>query len=304
MKRIISIITLIVAVCSGAWAQTDRIAFGTISNGTVTPDNANPPAGAATVTLTVTPATGYYITVSDITVTRTALGAQGRTRTPDLDGTTYPVTAVSVDAIGKGTYSFNVENGYGAYVEAAFTACTAITPVVNITGWTYGAAANAPSVTGNPGNGTVTYDYKVKGAADGTYQATAYIKDKGNHKTSQSTTFTIDNTAPVIVLTRPSTSAEAASSDTYGQTFNLEGQAADNNNVSLIEVQVYKDKECTEAEYEYTIRLKNVPNSNKMYVEKQLNELERNFMAYLSYWNEKYYRNGFVDGARLIIGCL
>ena len=82
------------------------------------------------------------------------------------------MTAVSVDAIGKGTYSFNVENGYGAYVEAAFTACTAITPVVNITGWTYGAAANAPSVTGNPGNGTVTYDYKVKGAADGTYQAT------------------------------------------------------------------------------------------------------------------------------------
>ena len=99
---------------------------------------------------------------------------------------------------------------------------------------------------------------------DGTYQATAYIKDKGNHKTSQSTTFTIDNTAPVIVLTRPSTSAEAASSDTYGQTFNLEGQAADNNNVSLIEVQVYKDKECTEAEYEYTIRLKNVPNSINM----------------------------------------
>lgn len=172
MKKIISIITLIVVFCSGAWAQTDRIAFGTISNGTVTPDNANPPAGAAIVTLTVTPAAGYYITVSDITVTRTALGAQGRTRTPDLDGTTYPVTAVSVDATGKGTYSFNVENGYGAYVEAAFTACTAITPVVNITGWTYGAAANAPSVTGNPGNGTVTYDYKVKGAADDTYQAT------------------------------------------------------------------------------------------------------------------------------------
>lgn len=172
MKRIISIIALIVVFCSGTWAQTDRIAFGTISNGTVTPDNANPPAGAATVTLTVTPATGYYITASDITVTRTALGAQGRTRTPDLDGTTYPVTAVSVDATGRGTYFFNVENGYGAYVEAAFTACTAITPVVNITGWTYGADANAPSVTGNPGNGDVTYDYKVKGAADGTYQAT------------------------------------------------------------------------------------------------------------------------------------
>ena len=79
MKRIISIITLIVAVCSGAWAQTDRIAFGTISNGTVTPDNANPPAGAATVTLTVTPATGYYITVQPRGAGRDSRrGARGR----------------------------------------------------------------------------------------------------------------------------------------------------------------------------------------------------------------------------------
>lgn len=171
MKRILSIIALTVAVCCGAWAQTDRIAFGTMANGTVTTDNANP-TGAATVTLTVTPATGYYITAQDITVTRTALGAHGRTRTPDIDETKYAVTAVSVDDTGKGTYSFNVEDGYGAYVEAAFTACAAITPVVSITGWTYGADAHSPSVTGNPGNGAVTYDYKVKGAADDTYQTT------------------------------------------------------------------------------------------------------------------------------------
>lgn len=26
-------------------------------------------------------------------------------------------------------------------------------------------------------------------------------------------------------------------------------------------------------------------------------------MAYLSYWNEKYYRNGFVDGVQIVIGC-
>ena len=84
MKRILSIIALIVAVCSGTWAQTNRIAVGTITNGTVTPDNANP-TGTAKVTLTVTPATGYYITTSDITVTRTALGVQTRSRTRTLD---------------------------------------------------------------------------------------------------------------------------------------------------------------------------------------------------------------------------
>lgn len=24
---------------------------------------------------------------------------------------------------------------------------------------------------------------------------------------------------------------------------------------------------------------------------------------FLDYWNEKYYRNGFVDGSQLIMGC-
>lgn len=31
--------------------------------------------------------------------------------------------------------------------------------------------------------------------------------------------------------------------------------------------------------------------------------LKKNFMDYLSYWNEKYYRNGFVDGISLIQNC-
>ena len=44
-----------------------------------------------------------------------------------------------------------------------------INPTVSIKGWTYGAAANSPSVSGNPGNGTVTYSYKVMDADDSTY---------------------------------------------------------------------------------------------------------------------------------------
>ena len=169
MKRVLSIMALIVAVCSGAWAQ--RIAISTdIANGTVAVDNANP-TGSATVTLTVTPATGYYITASDIVVTRTAPVAQAPRRTPDV-GQKYNVTAASVDATGKGTYTFSVEDGYGAYVEATFTACSAITPVVSIEGWTFGETANSPSVTGNPGNGSVTYYYKVKDADDATYTTT------------------------------------------------------------------------------------------------------------------------------------
>ena len=41
--------------------------------------------------------------------------------------------------------------------------------------------------------------------------------------------------------------------------------------------------------------LKNVPEQNKKYVQKQLDQLDKNFIDYLYYWNEKYYRNGFAD---------
>ena len=50
--------------------------------------------------------------------------------------------------------------------------------------------------------------------------------------------------------------------------------------------------------------LNNVPKQNKKYVQKQLNQLDKNFIDYLCYWNEKYYRNGFVDGSQLIMGYL
>ena len=49
--------------------------------------------------------------------------------------------------------------------------------------------------------------------------------------------------------------------------------------------------------------LKNVPKQNQKYVRNQLDRLDKNFMDYICYWNEKYYRNGFCDGVELIGGC-
>lgn len=46
--------------------------------------------------------------------------------------------------------------------------------------------------------------------------------------------------------------------------------------------------------------LKNVPKNNKKYVMKQLDLLDKNYIDYISYWNEKYYRNGFCDGMQLL----
>ena len=49
--------------------------------------------------------------------------------------------------------------------------------------------------------------------------------------------------------------------------------------------------------------LRNVPECNKKYVRQQLHKLDDNFLDYCDYWNEKYYRNGFVDGSQLVMGC-
>lgn len=48
----------------------------------------------------------------------------------------------------------------------------------------------------------------------------------------------------------------------------------------------------------------NVPKQNQKYAKKQLDKLNNNFMDYLCCWNEKYYRNGFVDGVQIIGGCV
>lgn len=50
--------------------------------------------------------------------------------------------------------------------------------------------------------------------------------------------------------------------------------------------------------------LNSIPKQNRDFVKKQLNTLDDNFMDYVGYWNEKYYRNGFCDGVELINGCL
>ena len=70
----------------------------------------------------------------------------------------------------------------------------------------------------------------------------------------------------------------------------------------------YVDEQDRANEFEYDpFRekiLKNVPKQNKKYVEKQLDLIYDEFMKYVMYINEKYYRNGFVDGSQLVMGCL
>ncbi len=49
--------------------------------------------------------------------------------------------------------------------------------------------------------------------------------------------------------------------------------------------------------------LNNIPNQKKKYVEKQLDLIYDSLINYDIYITEKYYRNGFVDGSQLVMGC-
>lgn len=87
-----------------------------------------------------------------------------------------------------------------------------ISPSVSMTGWTIGDNPNSPSVSGNPGNGTVKYQYKAQGADDssysdaipteaGAYTVRASIEETQNYNAGTATAdFTIKPICTVIWL--------------------------------------------------------------------------------------------------------
>lgn len=115
-----------------------------------------------------------------------------------------------------------------------------------------------PPERGADGSWQVVINPKETGLLDGTYEALVAISDNGGHTTTMARSFTIDNTPPVMLLSRPSTKVvENGSFDSYGQSFTLEGKAADDNDVSLIEVNIYETPSSTTPLK--TVELKNIP---------------------------------------------
>ena len=112
-------------------------------------------------------------------------------------------------------------NRYTGAASATFTIAKAdITPTVSITGWTYGATANTPTVSGNTDNGTVTYTYAAQGTetfsktvptAAGNYTVKATIAETANYNGAEATAnFTISKAAGSISF------AETTVSKTFG----------------------------------------------------------------------------------------
>lgn len=96
----------------------------------------------------------------------------------------------------------------------------------------------SPGTSPQGGTWSCSINPKELGIKDGTYVATVTAMDTYLHTGIATQTFSIDNTAPLIVLTSPS-SKTLANPTSYGQIFSVEGKAADDSDVDSIDAIIY-----------------------------------------------------------------
>ena len=123
------------------------------------------------------------------------------------------------------------------------------------------------AINHSAGTWKISIDPEKDGLTDGNYEALVAIKDNGGHVTSMARSFTIDNTAPVLILTKPnSTFTENSTEDpvlsVYGKNLFLEGSIADLTKETWIEMKFYSDSSCSEESYLYTIETDSIAPTN------------------------------------------
>ena len=143
----------------------------------------------------------------------------------EIDGSTFerldtenPLNAAPTDA-GKYGAGITLEAEESTRAFVWYTIAKAdIAPDVSIDGWIYGQTANTPSVSGNTGNGEVTYTYAAKGSTDfsaavptnaGDYTVKATVAATNNYNGGEATAdFTIAKATVTVTA--------EAKSKTYG----------------------------------------------------------------------------------------
>ena len=120
-----------------------------------------------------------------------------------VENTDYTVSyAGNVNASDVAAVTITGKGAYHGAVTVNFRINKApIAPTVSLAGWTYGETAKTPVVTGNSGNGAVTYSYAPKGGGSfsatvptnaGTYTVKAVIAESDNYQSGEaSAEFTI-----------------------------------------------------------------------------------------------------------------
>lgn len=179
-----------------------------IENGTieVNPNTANP---KATVTITLTPATGYYAENSNITVQVTAPTGGGN-KAPEV-GQNLTVTGDAVSlATAPGEYTFTMPAyPFGALVSATFQECIPLTAGMFQTMGAYAWTGEAVTPTPIPteASGLTSNDFEVTGYAnnidEGTNTATVTVQGKGKYTGTVTLKFSIAKQAHQLTYTQP-----------------------------------------------------------------------------------------------------
>ena len=152
---------------------------------------------------TVTGATTTYPTTA--TATASGGGGQGSIEWESAQSQTS-IGSHTTRARWTGNSNYNA-SPWSSYVTVQMNKAN-ISPTVSMSNWTYGGTASNPSVSGNSGNGTVTYSYKTangsvysshKPSVAGTYTVKAVIDETTNYNGATVTTnFTIAKADPVM----------------------------------------------------------------------------------------------------------
>ena len=170
MNRLLTIAAVLLA-SAGAWAgEVTIIVTPNNAAGTVVASQAS---AGQTCTITVTPASGYYLTVENLTAVTTLDGGGMQApmrRDIGFSDETLTITPTNADADPSGvtTYTFTMpaDEYINVEVTAGFQSLITISPSVTLTGWTYGENPNTPEVDGNIGKGEETFTYAVKGTTN------------------------------------------------------------------------------------------------------------------------------------------
>lgn len=89
-------------------------------------------------------------------------------------------------------------------------------------------------------------DLEAHKIPDGSYDFIITVEDGAGKTGKSERSFTIDNTPPLLVLSRPAggwaEKIDKSNVQNYGATFTLKGEAADDNGISLIELFFYNEK--------------------------------------------------------------
>ena len=136
---------------------------------------------------------------------------------------------------------------------------------------------------------------------DGEYEVEFYVRDKDNHEVKENKFLRIDNTPPVVVLERPASKANASidTFDAYGQSFNILGQHADANGISLIEINVYEHIPVLPQEKPiHTITLNNVPARINMEAAKWKQAFVDSVTGESLFPYEKIYKSNVKNGTK------